>query len=148
MNLDELYKQMILEHNKHPRNFKEVDPCTHYSHGKNPLCGDEFKVMLRLKDNKIEEIGFIGDGCAISKASGSMMTDLLCGKTLTESLVLKDDFLNLITKDIKVSDSLGKLKVFEGVKKFPVRVKCAALVWRALEDALEAKSVQHCISTE
>ena len=148
MNLDELYKQMILEHNKHPRNFKDVDPCTHYSHGKNPLCGDEFKVMLRLQSNCVEEIGFLGVGCAISKASGSMMTDALKGKTVEECLALKDQFLDLVTQDKEVDSSLGKLKVFEGVKQFPVRVKCAALVWRALEDALEQGSEEHSISTE
>jgi nitrogen fixation protein NifU and related proteins len=148
MSLDDLYKQMILEHNKHPRNFGEVEPCTHYSHGKNPLCGDDYIVTLRLSDDKIEDIGFKGVGCAISKASGSMMTEALKGKTIPECLSLKDDFLELVTQEVEPSTSLGKLIVFEGVKQFPVRVKCAALVWRALEDALKQRSEVHCISTE
>ena len=120
--LDHLYEQMILEHNKNPRGFYTFDPHTHYCHGHNPLCGDDFKVSLNVVDNKIEDIGFIGSGCA---------------------------FLNLITKDdIPVDTSLGKLKVFEGVKRFPVRVKCAALTWRALENALQDEDKETKISTE
>lgn len=148
MNLKLLYQQMILEHNKNPRNFKKVDPHTHYSHGHNPLCGDDYVVTIRLKDDKIEDIGFAGQGCAISKASGSLMTQSLIGKDIKEVLSLKDNFLSLITEDDFDGSALGKLKVFEGVKQFPVRVKCAALVWRALEDALNQSSDTHEVSTE
>ena len=149
MSLDKLYQHMILEHNKNPRNFVKVDPFTHYSHGHNPLCGDDFVVTLRLDDQKcIEAIGFEGQGCAISKASGSLMTQALKGKTLQEALELKDNFLSLITDDDYIGADLGKLNVFEGVKKFPVRVKCAALVWRALEDALDESQTQDSITTE
>ena len=149
MSLDNLYQQMILEHNKNPRNFKSVDPQTHYSHGHNPLCGDDYVVTLRVNDNGIiEDIGFTGTGCAISKASGSLMTETLIGKPVDEVLKIKDNFLTLVTEDEKPVESLGKLVVFEGVKKFPVRVKCAALVWRALEDALLNKSNDHVITTE
>ena len=105
-------------------------------------------IEILIKDDKIEDIGFKGVGCAISKASGSMMTDALKGKTVEECLALKDKFLDLVTQDKELDASLGKLKVFEGVKQFPVRVKCAALVWRALEDALEQGSEEHCVSTE
>ena len=148
MNLKLLYQQMILEHNKNPRNFKTVDPHTHYSHGHNPLCGDDYVVTVRLKDDKIEDIGFAGQGCAISKASGSLMTQSLIGKDIKEVLMMKDNFLSLITEDDFDGSALGKLKVFEGVKQFPVRVKCAALVWRALEDALNKSSDTHEVSTE
>tara|TARA_B100000427_G_scaffold287176_1_gene261615 strand:+ start:1333 stop:1779 length:447 start_codon:yes stop_codon:yes gene_type:complete len=148
MSLDNLYQQMILEHNKNPRNFKEVDPNTHYSHGHNPLCGDDYIVTIRVKEGIIEDIGFKGTGCAISKASGSLMTETLIGKKIEDVLNIKDDFLDLVTEDDVKKDNLGKLIVFEGVKKFPVRVKCAALVWRALEDALLNKSDDHTITTE
>ena len=146
--LNQLYQEMILEHNKNPRHFKEVDPCTHSSHGHNPLCGDDFKVMINCEDNIIKDIGFTGQGCAISKASGSMMTEAIIGKRLDEVLKKKDEFLSLITTDDDIEHSLGKLKVFEGIKQYPVRVKCAALVWRALEDALENQENSNTISTE
>ena len=140
---------MILEHNKKPRNFKELSPCTHHSHGKNPLCGDDYYVYLSVSDDTIDDIAFKGDGCAISKASGSMMTQALKGKSLKEALDLKELFLDCVTKDdFKKQDLMGKLKIFEGVKQFPVRVKCAALVWRALEDALDDKKSKHEVSTE
>ena len=148
MSLDNLYQQMILEHNKNPRNFKEVDPNTHYSHGHNPLCGDDYVVTIRVKEGIIEDIGFKGTGCAISKASGSLMTETLIGKKIEDVLNIKDNFLNLVTEEDAEKDNLGKLIVFEGVKKFPVRVKCAALVWRALEDALLNESDDHTITTE
>jgi len=146
--LKQLYEQMILDHNKNPRNFKEVDPCSHYSHGYNPLCGDDYKVMIVVENNCIKDIGFIGDGCAISKASGSMMTEKLIGLPLSEVKTIKDNFIELLTLDKDNIKDLGKLSVFEGIKDYPIRVKCAALVWRALEDALENKSDSNKISTE
>ena len=146
--LKQLYEQMILDHNKHPRNFKELEDFSHYSHGHNPLCGDDYKVMIKVEDNKIADISFIGKGCAISKASGSLMTDRLLGLPLNDVKVIKDEFLKLLTEDEKSEFDLGKLKVFEGVKQYPIRVKCAALVWRALEDALENTSNENKISTE
>ena len=146
--LNRLYEEMILEHNKKPRNFEKLEPCTHSSHGKNPLCGDDYFVFLNLDGDVIKEISFLGQGCAISKSSGSLMTEALKGKTVSEAFEMKDSFLDLVSKDVEpeVKNSLGKLKVFEGVKQFPVRVKCAALVWRALEDALENNAGE--ISTE
>lgn len=145
--LRQLYEQMILDHNKNPRNFKELKPCTHFSHGHNPLCGDDYKVMINVKDDIITDIGFHGDGCAISKASGSMMTEKLIGLSLNDAKKIKNCFLDLITTDEELGKDIGKLKVFEGIKQYPIRVKCAALVWRALEDALENNS-KNKITTE
>ena len=148
MSLKKLYQEMILEHNKNPRNFKECDPFTHFSHGHNPLCGDDFKVTVNIEDNLIQDVGFLGQGCAISKASGSMLTLILKGKTIEQAIAVKDQFIELVTKDESEQNLLGKLIVFEGVKQYPVRVKCAALVWRAIEDALQNTSDNHIISTE
>ena len=148
MTLNNLYQEMILEHNKNPRNFKELPDHTHYSHGHNPLCGDDFKVMIKVDGSIIQEITFIGQGCAISKASGSLMTQILKGKAIEDVLKIKDQFIDLVTKDESEKDLLGKLIVFEGVKEYPIRVKCAALVWRALEDALQNKESKHLVSTE
>jgi len=146
--LEKLYESMILEHNRNPRHFHELSPCTHSSHGKNPLCGDDYHVYVKVDDGMISDISFHGSGCAISKASGSLMTDGLVGKSVEEGLAIKDHFIQLVTEDASddVKQLLGKLKVFEGVRKFPVRVKCAALVWRTLEDALSESTGQ--VSTE
>lgn len=139
--LNDLYQEVILDHNRHPRNFGELEDCTTSSHGTNPLCGDDYHLYLK-KDQQgiIKKISFKGDGCAISKAASSMMTEWVGGKSIHEAGRLKDAFLNLITKE-HVSDQdrllLGTLKIFEGVKQYPVRVKCAALIWRTLEDALK-----------
>jgi len=139
--LDHLYQETILAHNKNPRNFKVPDTFTHHSHGKNPLCGDDYHIYLNIKDGVIEDIGFHGQGCAISKASSSILTTEVKGKRVEDVKRLKDEFLNMITEksqcDGDCQNCLGKLKIFEGVKKYPVRVKCATLIWRALEDALE-----------
>ena len=149
--IQELYQEVILDHNKNPRNFKALEAPTHRCHGHNPLCGDDYWVELKVSPSQtIENITFHGDGCAISKASGSLMTHTLNGKTVQEALKLKDQFIQLVTQDqleIETKNSLGRLAVFEGVKKFPVRVKCAALVWRALEGAL-ANEQNTKISTE
>jgi nitrogen fixation NifU-like protein len=125
-----------------------MSPCTHSSHGKNPLCGDDFFVFVNVIDGFIEDISFHGHGCAISKSSGSLMTDYLKGKSVDEVLHCKDLFIRLVSQDMtdEEKQQLGKLKVFEGVKQYPVRVKCAALVWRALEDALVVNKGE--ISTE
>ena len=146
--LKQLYEQLILEHNRNPRNFGEIDPFTHFCHGHNPLCGDDYQVMINVIDEKIDNISFKGDGCAISKASGSLMTSILKGMTIHEALLKKDLFLKLVTKDGFEDKSLGKLQVFEGVRNYPIRVKCAALVWRALEGALEKSKKSSKISTE
>ncbi len=151
-NLKHLYQEMILEHNRNPRNFKLIDAITHHSHGLNPLCGDDYYLFLRVKEGVIEDISFKGMGCAISKSSGSMMTNMLKGKSLKQATKLKDAFLELLTKETpspEIENEVGRLKVFSGVKEFPVRVKCATLIWRALEDALSNKSNDdHTVTTE
>jgi nitrogen fixation protein NifU and related proteins len=139
--IQQLYEEMILDHNKKPRNFCVMENHTHSSHGKNPLCGDDYYVYINCKNSIIDDISFIGQGCAISKSSGSLMSETLKGKSIEEALELKDHFIDMVSKDItpEQKTALGKLKVFAGVKEFPIRVKCAALVWRALEDALDAQ---------
>lgn len=143
--LDQLYQEMILEHNKSPRNFGEIPHCTHQAHGVNPLCGDDYHVFINLDQGRIQDIGFLGQGCAISKSSGSLMTQAVKGKTLQEAQTLKSQFLDLLLTQNQPDPALGKLKVFEGVKKYPIRVKCASLVWRAFESAL---SDAHDVTTE
>jgi len=140
MPLEDLYQEVILDHNRNPRNFKVLDPCSCESRGVNPLCGDEVHLYLSIQDGKIVDIGFQGKGCAISKSSASMMTSNVKGRPLDEVLALKELFVNLIKNDIvrdDLRDRLGNLKIFEGVKKFPIRVKCATMVWHTLADAIK-----------
>ena len=143
--LRELYQEVILEHSKAPRNFRELPGSNHKAEGYNPLCGDHFTVYLDLEDGegenaKIRDIAFQGSGCAISKASASMMTQSLKGKTRAEAEKLFDRFHKLVTGQTSggnAQDELGKLSVFSGVSEFPVRVKCATLAWHTLRAALE-----------
>ncbi len=136
--LRELYQQIILDHNRAPRNFKEVDEATSVANGDNPLCGDKLKVYVRVKDDVIEDIGFQGSGCAISKASASLMTWTVKGKTIREADELFGNFHSMITgKDVAIDrKQLGKLAAFSGVREFPARVKCATLSWHTLRAAL------------
>ncbi|MGE4169947.1 MAG: Fe-S cluster assembly sulfur transfer protein SufU [Candidatus Margulisiibacteriota bacterium] len=137
--LEQLYQDTVLVHNKNPKNFKEVDYPTHVAHGKNPLCGDDYWLYLKIEDNRIVDLGFQGSGCAISKSSASLMTQTALGKTPDEILALKDHFIDLLTQDPSpeaARTGVGSLKIFETVKNYPVRVKCATLIWRALEKAL------------
>ena len=140
--LAQLYQDMILDHNKHPRHFVSLETHTHDAFGKNPLCGDEYHLELSIEEGVIMDVGFQGSGCAISKASGSLMCDTIKGKSVSDALGLKDIFLNAMMGEGVLAD---KLRVFEGVKKFPARVKCATLIWRALEAALSGNKE---ISTE
>jgi len=137
----ELYQQVILEHNKNPRNFNKLDNATHTAEGYNPLCGDHLTVYLHINDdNTIEEISFEGDGCAISKASTSMMTMALKGKPIKEAKILFKQFQRLITGELdpdKDDHTLDKLAVFSGIWHFPARVKCASLAWHTMNGALE-----------
>ncbi len=139
--LDDLYQEVILDHNKRPRNFHKLDDANAYSHGVNPLCGDDYHLYLCLdKDGVIKKVGFQGQGCAISKSSASILTTMVQGKSVKEAEALGRGFIDLLTTDSTSLDqksTLGRLKIFEGVKKFPVRVKCATLIWHALGDALE-----------
>ncbi len=142
--LDNLYQDVILDHNRRPRNFKEIPQATQYSHGVNPLCGDNYHLYINLdSEGVIQDIGFQGTGCAISKASASMMTTLVKGKKAQEALQVKESFIDFLTRE-EVSDrikkNVGRLTLFEGVKEFPVRVKCATLIWHALADALKDAS--------
>jgi nitrogen fixation protein NifU and related proteins len=151
--LDELYQEVILDHNKRPRNFGELADATAYSHGVNPLCGDDYHLYLSVgKGGCVDKIAFKGTGCAISKASASLMTAAVENKSVEEAQKLKDAFIELLTKDAvsaEARSAVGKLKFFEGVKHFPVRVKCATLAWHALGDALkDERQRQNTVTTE
>ena len=139
--LAQLYQEVILDHNRNPRNFKEITNPSAYSHGYNPLCGDDYHLYVNISvDGTIEDIGFNGSGCAISKASASMMTTMIKGKTLEQAEALEKDVLQLLTKEDvpqSLKENTGRMVIFEGVKQFPVRVKCATLIWHALADALK-----------
>jgi nitrogen fixation NifU-like protein len=138
--LRSLYEEVILEHNRHPRNYPENPPgSTHHAHGFNPLCNDEVAVHIRLENDVIADIGFEGAGCAVSMASASMMTEAIKGKTLAEANRLFKQVHALLAEDGR-ADDVGKLKVLAGVKAFPMRVKCATLPWHTLHAALEEKA--------
>ncbi|MFQ5559747.1 MAG: Fe-S cluster assembly sulfur transfer protein SufU, partial [Nitrospinota bacterium] len=138
---NELYQQLILDHNKNPRNFRRLKDATHTCCGTNPLCGDELVVDIKLgADKRVEEISFEGTGCAISKASASIMTDSFTGKTEEEARALVSEFVNLVKGESGPDGTphlAPKLKVFKGVREFPSRVKCASLAWHTLESALD-----------
>jgi nitrogen fixation NifU-like protein len=147
--LRDLYQDVILEHSKAPRNFRELASANHKAEGFNPLCGDHFTVYLDLDNDSIRDIAFQGSGCAISKASASMMTQVLKGKTKAEAEELFEVFHTMVTGNASADGSkqeLGKLAVFSGVSEFPVRVKCATLAWHALHAALEGQA--EAVSTE
>ncbi len=138
-----LYEQVILEHNKSPRNFREMEDATRTAEGMNPLCGDQFTVYLKLDGDKIADVSFHGAGCAISKSSASVMTTLLKGKTTKEAEALFVKFHKMITSDPETpldDEALGKLAVFGGVRAYPVRIKCATLAWHAMLAAIDAKN--------
>jgi nitrogen fixation NifU-like protein len=137
-NLEDLYQEVILDHNKRPRNFRALDGAQK-AEGYNPLCGDRLTVYLRVEDGVIKEATFEGSGCAISKASASLMTDSVKGKTVAEAKALFERFHRAVTAspDAPIED-LGKLSALTGVRQFPVRVKCATLAWYALRAAAEA----------
>src|SRR5215831_7310061 len=137
--LRDLYQEVILEHSRHPRNYRVMESANHKVEGFNPLCGDRFTIYLDLEDGTIRDVSFQGSGCAISKASASMMTQSLKGKTEGEAEELFTKFHDLVTGHGGSADELGKLAVFAGVSEFPVRVKCATLSWHALRAALQGK---------
>lgn len=143
--LRELYQEVILEHSKHPRNFRALDTATKKAEGFNPLCGDHFTVYVDVQDGAIHDIAFQGAGCAISKASASMMTQSLKGKSAGEAEELFTRFHDLVTGQGN-GDEMGKLAAFSGVSEFPLRVKCATLAWHALRAALRGD--QEAVSTE
>ncbi len=148
MDLRELYQEVILDHNRRPRNFRALEDANRRADGHNPLCGDRLSLYLKMDGDVIRDVGFQGSGCAISKASASLMTDAVKGRTLAEARRLFERFHRLVTDDTYVPDvdELGKLAVFSGVREYPVRVKCASLAWHTLRAAMEARG--ETISTE
>lgn len=150
--LNELYQQLILEHNKTPRNFKKLELFTHDADGYNPLCGDHYHIWLKMDGETIAEIGFQGSGCAISKSSASMMTAAVKGTTVHEAKALFEKFHTVIMTKIgdaipeEKIEELGSLGALAGVREFPARIKCASLAWHALNAALT--TTEKTISTE
>jgi nitrogen fixation NifU-like protein len=146
--LRELYQQVILDHNKNPRNFREMADATSRVEGYNPLCGDHYTVFLKTEGDRIDEVSFTGSGCAISKASASVMSSTVKGKSKDEAERLFDTFHKLVTGDQSSLDAadLGRLAAFSGVSEFPARVKCATLAWHTLRNALEGRDEK--VSTE
>ncbi|HRG75909.1 MAG TPA: SUF system NifU family Fe-S cluster assembly protein [Leptospiraceae bacterium] len=136
---DELYKEVILDHYEHPRNYYVLANSTVHERGVNPLCGDEFELYIAFEGDVIKEASFQGKGCSISQASGSMMTELIQGKTKTEAFALIEKFKGMILEDKtpEYSDDEADLEALNGVKKYPVRVKCAVLSWNTLDKALK-----------
>ena len=146
--LSELYQQVILDHNKKPRNFHKLENANHSAEGFNPLCGDHLNVYLHVEDDKVKDVSFEGSGCAISKASASMMTQAVKGKTKAEAEKLFNEFHRMATGQLNEEtepNDLGKLTIFAGVRDFPARVKCATLSWHTMHAALNE---QQKVSTE
>jgi nitrogen fixation NifU-like protein len=140
--LGELYQQVILDHNRKPRNFYEMEQATARAEGFNPLCGDQVTVYLKLDGELIKEVSFVGSGCAISKAAASMMTQALKEKTKEEAEKLFEQFHRMVTGELDENsepNELGRLKIFAGVRDYPVRVKCATLPWHTMRAALEGR---------
>jgi nitrogen fixation NifU-like protein len=136
--LAELYQNVILEHNRSPRNYRVIADADRHAEGNNPLCGDQLTVWLKLDGDVIRDVSFQGLGCAISRASASLMTAAVKGKTRQEATVLFDRFRGLVTGDKTAApETLGKLAVFSGVSEYPTRVKCASLPWHTLKAALD-----------
>jgi nitrogen fixation protein NifU and related proteins len=146
--LSELYQQVILDHNKKPRNFRKIETANRSAEGFNPLCGDQLTVYMQLEDDVVKDISFEGSGCAISKASASMMTQSLKGKSKREAETLFDEFHRMVTGELDEETEphhLGRLTIFSGVREFPARVKCASLSWHTMRAALND---QGTVSTE
>jgi nitrogen fixation protein NifU and related proteins len=150
MELNDLYRDVILDHNRKPRNFGPLEPADASVEGFNPLCGDRLTLRLKFSGDKIADIKFEGQGCAISTASASLMTEAVKGKTRADSLRLFDRVHRLLTDDAAASDDLGKLAALSGVREYPARVKCASLCWHTLASALKAEAPESlpAVSTE
>ncbi len=146
--LSDLYQEVILDHNKNPRNFRELETATNTANGNNPLCGDALRVYVEMEGDKVKDIAFKGSGCAISKASASMMTQVVKGKSKADAEVLFNEFHKMVTGELDIEtdeNNLGKLKIFAGVLEFPARVKCASLSWHTLHAAISGEEE---VSTE
>jgi len=147
MDLRELYQEVIIDHNRNPRNFRAISQPTAEAKGYNPLCGDKLTVYVNVDEGVVEDVSFLGCGCAISKASASLMTDVMQGKTLSQAHQLFEQFHRMLTSDDEVGAlTVDKLTVLAGVREFPARVKCATLAWHTLEAAL--KQDHTTVSTE
>ena len=151
---DALYQELILEHNRKPRNFREMPGADRTIEGRNPLCGDALTLWLKLEGDAIADVSFKGEGCAISKASASLMTTAVKGKSRADAEHLFDKFHQLVRGELSEADQreLGSLRAFAGVARFPMRVKCASLAWHALHSALAANTSERetdtAVSTE
>lgn len=140
--LSELYQQVILDHNKKPRNFHKLETANRVAEGVNPLCGDQLTVYLQMEDGVVQDVSFVGSGCAISKASASMMTQSVKGKTGEEVKIIFGEFHRMVTGELEeevAPNNLGRLKIFAGVRDYPARVKCASLSWHTMNAALEGE---------
>ena len=148
--LEELYQEIILDHSRKPRNFGELPDAAVKVHGDNPACGDEIHLGVKFDaDGALKDIKFTGHGCAISQSSASLMTMKLKGKSREEAMQMLHAFHNLVTSEnAETSKNLGDLRLFQGVRKFPLRVKCAMLAWRAVEQALRQNESESAVSTE
>ena len=146
--LSELYQQVILDHNKKPRNFHKLVEANRTAEGYNPLCGDQLTVYMQLEDEVVKDISFVGQGCAISKAAASMMTQSVKGKSRQEAEALFEEFHRMVTGEMDseaTPNHLGRLTIFSGVRDFPARVKCASLSWHTMHAALKGEGI---VSTE
>ncbi len=143
----DLYQEIILDHSKRPRNCHSMPDATRQADGYNPLCGDKLKLFVKVENDIVVDVSFVGSGCAISTASASLMTESLKGKSREEALKLLEKFHELLTTDTAVSQDLGKLVVFCGVRDYPARVKCATLAWHTLKSALSSDHAEP-VSTE
>jgi len=144
--LQELYQQVILDHSKSPRNFRRIEGATRIAQGHNPLCGDNLTLYLVMDGDVIRDVSFVGDGCAISKASASILTETIKGKTKAEVEELFEKVRTMVTTGEMSGSNLGKLAVFAGVHKFPARVQCAILSWHAVKAAVAGEAAP--VSTE
>jgi len=150
MDIREIYQELLLDHNKNPRNFYRMEDADMSLLGHNPLCGDRYTIYLKMKDGIVAEVSFEGEGCAISKASASLMTEVVKGKTKEEALALFEQFHQLVTGGLNLDEALitlGKLAAFSGIRELPMRVKCAILPWHTLK-ALLTDSKDGYVSTE
>lgn len=147
-NLEALYQEVILDHNRKPRNFREMENADRRIEGRNPLCGDEITLWLKLDGDRVADISFKGTGCAVSKSSASLMTSNVKGKTVAETQLLFDRFHQMITGKLAEGEreTMGSLAALGGVSRFPIRVKCASLAWHALKSAIEGRGGE--VSTE
>ncbi|HYB98623.1 MAG TPA: SUF system NifU family Fe-S cluster assembly protein [Candidatus Limnocylindrales bacterium] len=149
--LRDLYQELILDHGRRPRNFGRLGEATHHAEGYNPLCGDKIMLYLELDGDRVRGVSFEGQGCAISQASASLMTEAVKGKTTAQALALFRKLTALVTardEDVaaETDTELGKLAVFEGVRQYPLRVKCATLAWHTLHNALEGKAEEVAVT--